>query len=251
MGNVGRRLVSDDCRLEIPLPQVDCSGRLFNLSNNFILTQPRNDNKMAGPTTSPEIDPIWHFRHDILNLVSIPIIVGLNINVFLNWDVLTFAFYIKAFILYCFIDTVWLILKPKSVASPTTIFYHHIATIAGLVAVLNVGPEFIIIGAAGGLIEINTFFLIARRNYQSSAILNALFFASWVIIRLFLGPWILYTAINLVQKHYDALNEYPIHLIEAITIVLVTIGLNILNFKWSYDLIVKQFARKESLNKGL
>jgi len=199
----------------------------------------------------PDVDSVWHFRHDVFNMVFLPCLLFFNINVFLDWNLANFAFYTKVFIFYILTDSIWVFLIPRSVASPATILIHHAAALAGLVSVLSMSSDYIIIGAAAGLLEINTFFLLARRNFRSSSIINILFFSSWVVIRLLLGPWLLYKTISLFLTHFELFMNEPILLLQASIIVIVTLGLNILNFKWSYDLVAKQIIRKEGLSKGL
>ena len=199
----------------------------------------------------PVVDPVWHFRHDAFNMLFLPCLIYFNINVFINWNLIHFRFYTTVFIFYILADSIWVSLKPMSVASPMTILIHHAAALAGLVSVLNMESDYIIVGAAAGLLEINTFFLLARRNFRDSSIINILFFTSWIVIRLLLGPWLLYKTISLFLKHFELFWNEPILLLQATIIVIVTGGLNALNFKWSYDLVAKQFLRKEGLSKGL
>lgn len=157
----------------------------------------------------------------------------------------TFRFYIQVFMLYILIDTVWVLVKPKSVVSPQTILIHHVGTLAGLVSVFNMGPEYIIVGAAGGLLEVNTFLLIARRNIRDSVVIKILFFGSWIVIRLLMGPWLLYITTTLFLSQLNMLRTTQSQLLAALTITVVTCALNVLNFKWSYDLLIKNVASKE------
>jgi hypothetical protein len=133
------------------------------------------------------MDPYWHYTHDIFNLLSIPVILTSNIYLLNNFNPYNLSVYIYIFVLYIFLDTLWLILKPQSVASPGTIIVHHIISIIGLVLTLQLDFHFAILGTFGGLIEFNTLFLILRRNLRYPIIgdiLNILFYISWVVIRL-------------------------------------------------------------------
>lgn len=203
---------------------------------------------------NPDVDQTWFFRHDIFNLLCLPGLIYLNINVFINWNFESYSFYTQVFVLYIFLDTIWVALIPRSVPSSIPIIVHHIASIAGLLSVYYLGrnyPDYIVIVLSGGLLEINTFFLLARRNFRDSIIPTVLFFGSWITLRLMMGPWVLYKTIELFQSHYDRFQNTPMLLLQASIIIIVTVSLNILNYKWTYDLLMKQFFRKEKTSKGV
>ena len=107
-----------------------------------------------------EIDPYWHAIHDYFNLSTIPIIITFNAHLFSDFNSNNLLIYVYIFLIYVILDTLWVILKPQSVASPQTIVIHHLITIAGLVLTLALDFHFAILGSVGGLIEINKFFLI-------------------------------------------------------------------------------------------
>ena len=67
-----------------------------------------------------EVDPFWHKYHDYFNLIVIPVILALNIYLFLEYNPTNLAIYIHGFIIYMVADTLWLIIRPRSVASPAT-----------------------------------------------------------------------------------------------------------------------------------
>jgi len=132
------------------------------------------------------VDPYWHKAHDIFNLISLPIVIASNVALFLNWGLVRLYVFVAVFSVYIFLDLVWVVVLPRCVASPTTIIIHHIFTALGLLAMLIMDFDFCILGASGGFIEVNTFFLILRRNIRNRPLINLFFFTSWIVIRLFL-----------------------------------------------------------------
>jgi hypothetical protein len=76
-----------------------------------------------------------------------------------------------------------------------------------------------------------------------------LFYVSWIVIRNMLGPWISYHSIQLTRKRYATIDSYDLFM--AYTLILITILLNILNIKWTYDLFSKLLKYPDHTSKGL
>mmetsp|Transcript_26001 Transcript_26001/g.60366 ORF Transcript_26001/g.60366 Transcript_26001/m.60366 type:complete len:133 (+) Transcript_26001:784-1182(+) len=105
-------------------------------------------------------------------------------------------------------------------------------------------------------VEINTWFLIARRlAYKKqppkalTLVINSLFYASWVWIRCVIYPGILLLFLKLAQRakqETGTLMHWPIIFLP------IHFVLCVLNLKWTYDLLckplVKKWIQKEALS---
>jgi hypothetical protein len=191
-----------------------------------------------------EIDPYWHKTHDQFNLLLLPIVLLFDFFLFYDWCSFKLQIYLIIFSIYVIIDGLWIFFIPNSVASPNTILVHHIVTLIGIILNLIMGLDYAILGAFGGLVEVNTFFLIARRNWKSSILLNFMFFLSWIVIRNIIGPWVLYVSIQILLQKYKSMKTYKI--IIGIILTLIALFLNLLNVKWTWDLFKKQFKKATS-----
>lgn len=80
----------------------------------------------------------WHTRHDIFNLLVLPIIIALDIRVIVDNNDSQLFLYILAFITYIIVDTIWIMFQPRCVASPVVICIHHFVTVIGLSVQANV-----------------------------------------------------------------------------------------------------------------
>ena len=152
--------------------------------------------------------------------------------------------YVLSFSAYILADTIWVVVKPRCVASPTTIVVHHVVVQVGLITLLYMEPSLARLCGCGGMIEVNTFFLIARRNFRDSKIISFFFWLSWIPVRCIMGPFLSGSILFALRKQMP-LEEY----VSATIMLLITLALNILNFKWTYDLFKKQNTGK--LDKGL
>ena len=75
----------------------------------------------------------------------------------------------KLILVYILLDTLWIWSVPDALPScPNTILAHHIATAALVMAPLF-RPELAIYACLDGLVEVNTFFLILRRQWKAQA----------------------------------------------------------------------------------
>ena len=210
---------------------------------------------------SAVVDTIWHQRHDLCNLVVLPLIITTNLAYLIaiyhygsnNTDVVDdlYDLMFYTFSLYLTLDCIWLLLKPASVASPTLIILHHIVSIAGWISPYfdkEIRPW----AAAAIIVEINTFFLILRRNVKPSWLLDNCFLISWVSLRLCVYPYIAFGYYSQFSSLIYPFNGYNLSYLCLLSLI-------ILNGKWSYDLYKKwgtfyftstEIAARNSFAKG-
>lgn len=196
---------------------------------------------------APGVDEGWHYKHDVMNLIVLPFVCAANLY-YMYGSRTEFYYWLNfwVFILYLLLDTLWVYFIPRSVASPDTILIHHVFTMVGWSLPPIFGMHLCYWCSAGLLVEVNTWLLIARRNFRSVAVLGPLFYVTWVLSRLVYYP-ITGTRFILTYIH-DYEQSKSIDVGGTIYIVL-WLGLNYLNFSWSYNLIFKE--KKKEPSKGL
>ena len=211
--------------------------------------------------TTAAIGP--HIRaHDQFNLVALTIISVLDVWYLacttdlhllgtddLGRDPVSYPIFLSLlllFTLYICVDIVWIYLIPTSVHGnqSTAVMVHHLVTLVQLVVPWlnqNLSWHF----AIGIVVEINTLVLVCRRSVpQHSAayqLLDLLFYATWIVFRLLLFPLLVlfyYSEYMRLAARYGYLNS------TAMCLVTMTV-LTIMSYKWTYDLITKQFRRKK------
>lgn len=227
-----------------------------------------------------KIDPIKHSQHDLFNLTTLPLLIAALLHycysIYIqpipdisslsesphsrataasththDSDPHSFLFLYCIGQLYFLVDMIWLILWPRSVSSPNVILIHHLLSSLGWLIPLYVP----VLGkwvASCFLVEINTFFLIARRNLPEShpflsSLIHSCFHLSWILLRLVLYPAIVY------YFSFEVLNEF--HLQRTLFNFysfgwILVFSLTCLNLKWSYDLYFHQVTKKK-LTEGL
>jgi hypothetical protein len=184
------------------------------------------------------VDPILHKRHDVFNVLVIPIIIYFLLRFFFDYyaDRST-PFYPVCMVgeIYFFVDAAWLIIFPRSVASPRIIIAHHAVAALGWYTPMW-KPPLAVYASACLLVEINTFFLIGRRvidNEVLKSVFKVCFHISWIALRVVMYPMVLYfftiETINDVKTVGTVLSVYSLGLI-------LLIALTILNMKWTYDI---------------
>lgn len=154
--------------------------------------------------------------------------------------------------LYFIVDLLWILLVPHCVKSPATIIQHHIATILYISIPYSI-PEYRWCMGACMSVEINTWFLIARRvlNKQGFSpwnidlsflsirvkLISICFYLTWITIRCILYP-------ALMGPFYRNWIEYTKRVGTPWNIVMLCIPLHaafcLLNLKWSYDLLMSK-----------
>ena len=184
----------------------------------------------------------WVRRHDFANLFCLPIISIMDILyiLFSDGDDLFFWVLYITFFAYLILDIIWILVKPNSVGSPVFVLIHHlICAIAWPLQLLE--PKFSYWISLALLVEINTFFITARRYYHKYIILDIFFWITWILFRLIMYPYIIYNFISIYQN-YSILKETNINV--ALIPLFVFIFLTCLNFKWTFDLIKKTCLQK-------
>eukprot|EP01040_Poterioochromonas_malhamensis_P001084 gene1084-1149_t len=183
-----------------------------------------------------EIDELWHSRHDIFNLLVLPLVIGANcLYLFESYDWYWIQFW--SFFLYILVDTLWLIIKPRSVVSPCAIIAHHIVCIIGWVLPALYDQIYADWVSYGLLVEVNTWFLIARRTWKDVAFFGFCFYLCWFTLRLIMYPVILYRFSKLIYEkgfsevHYTAFIQW-----------VFMVALTSLNYKWTLDMVIKMFG---------
>mmetsp|Transcript_34935 Transcript_34935/g.53573 ORF Transcript_34935/g.53573 Transcript_34935/m.53573 type:complete len:278 (+) Transcript_34935:243-1076(+) len=221
-------------------------------------------NRSPVPSTIGEWDIIKE-RHDLFNLVAL---LPMNLFLILNWDwellfqgngldvvwtgnyFWSYYFYTLSYFL---VDTIFVWLQPECVKSPKTIIRHHLLAMSyiSLAAPSRFVPYRWFMGACLS-VEVNTWFLIARRVvFKRSDMLHpiivetvpVLFYVSWILIRCILYPSIFGVQLYLLKMEYDETGT--IFHLPAICIPM-HFFLCALNLKWSYELFlppIKKFIR--------
>jgi len=167
---------------------------------------------------------------------------------------------------YFVVDLLWICIIPRCVKSPTTIIQHHIATIIYLM-VPYLYPQCQWCMGACLSVEINTWFLIARRVMNKLGLpswtiklpfifsirlklISICFYISWVSIRCILYPIMMFPLWKISVKEYRRTGSW-MTLISLITPIHTVFC--ILNVKWTYDLFkskLRQIRRKGKEKNG-
>ena len=173
-------------------------------------------------------------RHDAFNLVVLLPVITLNL---VNWDrsgwhgryFLSFWWVTFA---YFAVDATLIALFPRCVRSPRVILQHHSVTLAYILVPL-IKRQYAWLMGTCLLVEVNTWFLIARRHFK---IFNFAFYFTWVLIRLLIYPLLFFVIFFTYRDHshqvgtrFNLLFFAP--LFQSVFIVL--------NFKWTIDLLRK------------
>ena len=173
---------------------------------------------------------------------------------------------------YFVVDLLWVILVPSCVRSPSTIIQHHIATILYMMVPYYFLPYRFLMGALLS-VEINTWFLIARRVFNKQGLppwtidlppiisiriklISTCFYVTWIVIRCIIYPALLLNFFTRYENRTKLLGTR--FNVFALCIALQTCFVA-LNLKWTYDLIMSKVrywrrkgkSKKEDLSKGL
>jgi hypothetical protein len=130
---------------------------------------------------------------------------------------------------------IWLILKPRAVGSPSTILLHHVISLLGWMIPLY-DNNLMLITRLALLVEFNTWFNILKRYYKYDFIYNS-FYVTWFIFRVLLYPILLYMSLNGFYTYYFIKGTI---FNWSLPVLLICLTLTFLNYKWSYQLIVKK-----------
>jgi hypothetical protein len=267
-------------------------------------------------TSTATVDPYWFKRHDTFNLLCIPFIILSNL-LFLIFPASDFYFWNEfcCFIFYLVIDTFWLLIRPRSVPSPKVIILHHLVCLIGFTVpvisycqsvVVSITPftnqiflpfdlktENVPLGAHRQhlqfqyrywislplLVEVNTWFFIARRNAKEIKFLSFFFYVTWIACRVILYPLLLwqfsvflYEEASLDREAWsyiagkhtrDEKQQKPVLSFSEAIMFVCPIGLLLwclmftlilLNFKWTNDIFWKLLTTGDKVvaeKKGL
>lgn len=224
--------------------------------------------------------------HDCFNLIVLLPVILLDVMNW-NWDKIFydrnssmaeawtgewFDLFFQVTLFYFVVDLIWIISIPSCVKSPATIIQHHLATILYLI-IPYLHLEYRCCMGACLSVELNTWFLIARRVLNKQGfppwtislsvvsirvkLLSIFFYTTWIGIRCILYPMLM---IPFYQNWINHSNRVG----TKWNLVMLCVPLHacfcLLNLKWSYDLLmskVRYWRRKgsgkfdSSVSKGL
>eukprot|EP00581_Thalassiosira_minuscula_P016485 CAMPEP_0183718426 /NCGR_PEP_ID=MMETSP0737-20130205/11686_1 /TAXON_ID=385413 /ORGANISM="Thalassiosira miniscula, Strain CCMP1093" /LENGTH=289 /DNA_ID=CAMNT_0025947981 /DNA_START=674 /DNA_END=1544 /DNA_ORIENTATION=+ len=233
----------------------------------------------------PAADDDWdRDLHDFFNLISLVPLVVLNILNW-NWDTLLdphnkkplaeswtdewFPLFFACTASYFVADLLWVTMVPNCVKSPEVIIQHHLATLLSLIVPYRSPADRWLMGACMS-VEANTWLLIARRVFNKQGfgpwvirlswfsirikLISILFYVTWFGIRCALYPaiwreiWTLYVA----QWKEDGCVVRS----RYFTGLLIHSIFCMLNFKWTFDLLMSKWKALRSgkaakVEKGL
>jgi hypothetical protein len=223
--------------------------------------------------------------HDFFNLVVlVPVLVLNAIN--WNWEILLsdsavlsgdlstlhkawIGEYFDAFFwltaAYFIVDLLWIAVNPICVKSPTTILQHHLAVLV-YIMIPYFRPEVRWCMGACMTVEVNTWFLIARRVFNKQGfppwttlhmgwlsirvkLISICFYVTWISVRCILYP-------ALIIPFYQHWCERSMQVKSWWNVMLLSLPLHLafclLNLKWSYELLmskVRYWRRLAQLRK--
>lgn len=201
-----------------------------------------------------------HEIHDYLNIV---IMIYLSYMNLLNWKIigneiiwfgLNNYIFFNSSILYFIFDLCWVVKYPLITENRKSIIFHHINCIAGFTLFSLFANESQYWGVNYAMLaEINTLFLILRKKIPRNSnnfiiknifrINNLLFYASWIIIRLLIYPYLL------LNLYYFYLDEYNTKLTRIYNPFLYCFFIHFsfcfLNFYWTFKLLSKNILLKK------
>lgn len=234
------------------------------------------DSKVLLPGLPQQDDDWARDSHDFFNLVMLIPIVVLNMMNW-NWELLlsrtrkkpvekawTGDYFMELWyftMFYFAVDLLWVCIIPRCVKSPTTIIQHHIATIIYLL-VPYLHPQCQWVMGACLSVEINTWFLIARRVMNKLGLpswtiklpflysirlklISICFYITWVSIRCILYPILWIPIWKISVKEYRRIGSW-MTLVSIITPIHTVFCA--LNAKWTYDLFrskLRQMKKKD------
>lgn len=185
-----------------------------------------------------KLDPIV-VHHDIFNLLSVFILISLTIN-FLSTGVAFVALWWGTQA-YFIVDIVWVVLVPKSVRDPAAIIIHHLITML-FIMVPHYYPRFQRLMGLNMLVEINTWLLILKRHYKS-VVLEALFYTTWVVMRLIVYPYLVVYYWHVYIGMAEELGTFVTILVLAPTIQFMLTGMNVW---WTVTMLRQLMARRKA-----
>ena len=118
------------------------------------------------------VRPCTYKVHDYINVPIVGILASLCVAGLL--DLVNTYVVTKIFVIYIILDTIWILIFPDSIPSMASfIVLHHVLTFCILLHPLRY-PEHSIETCRDGIVELNTFFLILRRQLRRGSFANIL-----------------------------------------------------------------------------
>lgn len=175
------------------------------------------------------------------------------------WEIFwwtTFAYFI--------FDLLFVLLLPHCVRSPTVIIVHHVVTMLYIMVPRRLPHVSWLMGCCM-TVEVNTWFLIARRSFNKDgqkafqpgvSMLKSLrlmsvsvcFYVSWFAIRIFFYP---YLGVEIVREWYNIWTNVGTPFNIMLISIIIQVTLCCLNFKWTVDLIRSKLKGARGKSKGL
>jgi len=243
------------------------------------------DNRALLPGVPSYDDDLARDIHDFFNLIFLVPIILLNILNW-NWDLLTstnhftnslpfencwtgdyFDLFFNTTVSYFVIDLIWVLVVPRAVKSPSTIVQHHIASLLYLTLPYQIVELRFLFGVCMS-VEINTWFLIARRVFNKQGfppwtidlpylfsvrvkLISICFYVTWIAIRIILYPYVLVIFYGIRQNSPESDHgKYLIPIAACLHMVFC-----FLNARWTLDLVnskIRQWRTKSTkIQSGL
>mmetsp|Transcript_27713 Transcript_27713/g.38975 ORF Transcript_27713/g.38975 Transcript_27713/m.38975 type:complete len:338 (-) Transcript_27713:142-1155(-) len=255
------------------------------IENHFNVDRDPNARVVVLPGLPKHEKDFARDSHDFFNLVALIPLVVLNL---MNWDREKFKrgnkiedawtgdwfdMFFQITVLYFVIDLAWILVLPRSVNSPGTIIKHHVATLLYLLVPFKY-PEYRWFMGACMIVEMNTWFLIARRVFNKQGfppwiidlpflfsirvkLISVFFYLTWIGTRCILYPLLWFEFYDIWGRLSEETGT--VFNLFAFVLSLHTVFV-LLNLKWTYDLIMskmrwwrklKKNGEKQELSKGL
>ena len=164
--------------------------------------------------------------HNIFNIVYVGVIATMSTySWWMNLEGDDLYLLSVICVLYYFLDTAFIAIRPDSVNSTRSILLHHVFTFIFAVETYRL-PSFRSFCVQYLLVDINTWFLMVRQMLKERyLVIEVPFYVSWVLIRLVYYPYLMF---KVWGRFHESLTFKGL--------AVLTIFLNILNFKWSIAL---------------
>ena len=163
---------------------------------------------------------------------------------------------------YFIADLLWVCVFPKCVKSPGTIVQHHLAVLV-YVAIPHFIPELRWAMGACMSVEVNTWFLIARRVFNKQGcppwtidlpylfsvrvkLISIFFYLSWIATRIIVFPYMLVVYYQMFRDPtLFRLERFEARFISVLVLLAKCIHsiFVFLNFRWTIDLVNSKIAQ--------
>jgi hypothetical protein len=218
-----------------------------------------------------DFDQFWNFGHTLYSSPSASWTLTAIIPKFIHvlekaWVGEYYDLFFRVTAMYFILDWLWIMMVPGAVKSPTTILQHHVAVLLYMI-IPQYHPE---VRWCMGLcmsVELNTWFLIARRVFNKQGfppwkigyswwsirikVISVLFYTTWLWIRVFLYPILLWPIAKLYLQQVKITGSRINSLLPGLPLHVVFC---VLNLKWSYDLLtskIRYWRRQRAYARAL